>query len=217
MGSVGESRLVYQIVLCALNKTAVPSRQERRQAERDAKPSSSAGRAAAAAANPGGDWTTQAEDATVLYRGEGAEQNDAMAVAMWEKGATGGDARSQHSLGICYMHGSRGLPMNAWRARSFLKAATAQGFNAAIEDLKLLNACELCGAPNANRTCGACRSVKGISIVRERAPECQKKDWTFHMLDCGGLKVCECRNCRVSERGESNTSAAQACITGGWG
>ena len=138
------------------------------------------------------------------------EQNDALAVAWWEKAATGGHAESQHTLGLCYMHGRHGLSKNARRARSYLKAAAAQGQDGAIEDLKLLNACESCGAPDANRTCGGCRSVKGISVVRYCTPECQKKDWKFHKLDCGGLKVCECRNCRVSERGEGSTSAAPA-------
>ena len=143
-------------------------------------------------------------------RGEGVEHNDAMAVGWWEKAATGGDAMSQHSLGLWYMHGKRGLPKNARRARSYLKAAIAQGEDDAIEDLKVLNACESCGAPDANRTCGGCRSVKGIRVARYCTPECQTKDWKFHKLDCGGLKVCECRNCRVSDPGERSTSAAPA-------
>jgi TPR repeat protein len=140
--------------------------------------------------------------------GTGVEQNDAMALAWWEKATTGGNATSQHRLGLCYMHGERGLPKNARRARSFLKAAAEQGYTKAIEDLKLLNTCESCGAPDANRTCGGCRPTKGFNMVRYCTPECQKKDWKFHKLDCGGLKVCECRNCRVCEQGESSTSAA---------
>jgi len=143
--------------------------------------------------------------------GDGVEQDDAQAVAWWEKGAVNGNAESQLYLGRCYMHGTHGLPKNARRARSFMKAAAAQGVDDAIEYLKLLNACESCGAPDANRTCGGCRSVKGVSVARYCTPECQKKDWKlFHKLECGGLKVCECRNCRVSERGESSTSAAPA-------
>ena len=142
--------------------------------------------------------------------GRGLEQNDAMAVAWWEKSAAGGEPESQHSLGLCYMHGKHGLPKNAWRARSFLKAAAAQGDNDATADLKLLNTCESCGAPDANRTCGGCRLVNGIREVRYCGRACQQKDWKFHKLDCGGLKVCECRNCRVSEPGESSTSAAPA-------
>jgi len=142
-------------------------------------------------------------------RGEGVEQNDARAVAWWEKAAVNGNDRSQYMLGRCYMHGTHGVPKNARRARSFLKAAAAaQGHEAAIEFLKLLNTCESCGAPDANRTCGGCRPAKGICGVRYCTPECQTKDWKSHKLDCGGLKVCECRNCRVSERGESSTSAA---------
>ena len=140
--------------------------------------------------------------------GEGVEQDDAQAMAWWEKSAKGVVASSQHALGKCYMHGTHGLPKNTRRARSFLKAAAAQGDARAIEDLKLLNACESCGAPDANRTCGGCKSVKGIRVARYCTLECQTKDWKFHKLDSGGLNVCECRNCRVSDRGESSTFAA---------
>jgi len=59
--------------------------------------------------------------------GKGVEQDDAQAVACWEKGAVQEDAGSQHNLGLCNMHGRHGLPKNAVRARSFLKAAAAQG------------------------------------------------------------------------------------------
>jgi TPR repeat protein len=140
--------------------------------------------------------------------GKGVEQDDAQAVAWWEKAAVKGHAASQNSLGLCYMHGARGLPKNARRARSLMKAAAAQGNDAAIQNLKLLNTCESCGAPDANRTCGGCRSVKCIRVARYCTPECQTKDWKFHKLDCGGLKVCECSNCRASDRGESSTAAA---------
>jgi TPR repeat protein len=140
--------------------------------------------------------------------GKGVDQDSAQAVAWWEKGAASGHSGSQYCLGRCYMHGRHGLPKNTRRARSFLKAAAAQGDAKAIEHLKLLNACEWCGAPDANRTCGGCKSVKGIRVARYCTPKCQKKDWKFHKLDCGGLKVCECRNCRVNDRGESSTSAA---------
>ena len=61
----------------------MPSRQERRKAERDAAKraprASAAGAAGAAAAladsdvNAGGDWTTQTEDPMVLHRALGAE------------------------------------------------------------------------------------------------------------------------------------------------
>ena len=50
--------------------------------------------------------------------------------------------------------------------------------------------------------------MKGFKEVRYCTPECQKKDWKFHKLDCGGLKVCECRNCRVCDHGESSTTSA---------
>ena len=144
-------------------------------------------------------------------RGKGVEQDDAQAVACWEKSASTGNACSQHSLGLCYMNGTHGLPKNTRRARSFLKAAAAQGVAEAIEDLKLLNTCESCGAPDANRTCGGCKTVKGIRVARYCTPECQKK------LDCGGLKVCECRNCRVSDRVEGSTSAAATWTSDGSG
>jgi len=78
------------------------------------------------------------------------------------------------------------------------------------ENLMLLNACESCGGPGANRTCGGCLSVQGIRVVRYCTSECEQKDWKFRNLDGGGLKVCECRNCRVSDRGGSSTSAAPA-------
>ena len=140
--------------------------------------------------------------------GRGVQRNEALAVEWWEKAATGGDADSQASLGLCYMRGKRGLPQNARRARSYLKAAAAQGHGEAIENLKLLNACESCGAPDANRTCGGCRSMKCIRMIRYCSAKCQKKDWKFHKLHCCGLKVCECRNCRVSGCIESSTAAA---------
>jgi TPR repeat protein len=140
--------------------------------------------------------------------GKGVEQDDAQAVAWWEKAARGGHVGSQCTLGRSFMHGTFGRPKNARRARSFLKAAAAQGDAKAIEDLKVLNTCESCGAPDANRTCGGCKSKKCIRVARYCTPACQTKDWKFHKLDCGGLMVCECRNCRVRDPGESSTSAA---------
>jgi TPR repeat protein len=157
-----------------------------------------------------GDAEAQSWVGCCYAKGEGVEQDDSQAVAWWQKGAKGGDVYSQYNLGYCYMDNTHGLPKNARRARSFLKAAAAQGDATAIADLKLLNTCEWCGAPDANRTCGGCRSKKCIRVARYCTPECQTKDWKFHKLDCGGLKVCECRNCRVSDRGESSTSAAPA-------
>jgi len=93
--------------------------------------------------------------ASCYATGKGVEQNDSLAVAWWEKSATGGLANSQHRLGFCFMHGKRGLPKNARRARSYLKAAAAQGFVDAIKDLKLLNTCESCGAPTPTARAGA--------------------------------------------------------------
>jgi len=117
-------------------------------------------------ATDAGHASAQSHLASSYATGKGVEQNDALAVPWLEKGAVNGNARSQHSLGLCYMHGKRGFSKNARRARSFMMAAAAQGHDAAIEDLKLLNACESCGAPDANHTRGGCRSVRGISVVR---------------------------------------------------
>jgi TPR repeat protein len=155
-----------------------------------------------------GDADAQGTLGSCYASGKGVEQDDAQAVAWWEKAARAGAVVSQYNLGLCYMHGTRGLPKNARRARSFLKAAAAQGDAKAIENLKLLNTCESCGAPDANRTCGGCKSVKSIRVARYCTLACQTKDWKFHKLDCGGLKVCQCRNCRVSDRGGSSTSTA---------
>ena len=127
-------------------------------------------------------------------------------MAWWEKGAVGGDDRSQSGLGKCYTHGTRGLPNNAQCAKIFMMAAAAEGDDNAIEALKLLRLCASCGAPDATRTCLGCRSCTGISMARYCTPECQQKDWKFHKLDCGGRKACKCRSC-VSERGEGSTSA----------
>jgi len=76
----------------------MPSRQERRKAERDAAkraPGAGAGGAAAARANvnmnPVGDWTTQAADPFVLFRSLGAEISRQRAAA--------GDREAQWSLG----------------------------------------------------------------------------------------------------------------------
>jgi hypothetical protein len=75
------------------------SRQERRKAERDAakRAPAKAGAAAAAAApttvnvTPLGDWTTQNEDPTMLFRGLGDE--------IVEQRAGAGDGEAQFSLG----------------------------------------------------------------------------------------------------------------------
>ena len=40
--------------------------------------------------------------------GEGVEQDDALAVAWWEKSSVSGDGRSQYNVGECYTNGTRG-------------------------------------------------------------------------------------------------------------
>jgi len=80
----------------------MPSRQERRKAERDAAKrapgqagAAGAGGAATAGANVGmnpvGDWTTQASDPSVLFRALGAD-------IVWQR-AGAGDMEAQWSLG----------------------------------------------------------------------------------------------------------------------
>jgi hypothetical protein len=80
----------------------MPSRQERRKAERDAAKRASAqagaaGASGAAAAvanlnvNPHGDWTTQTEDPTVLH--------DAVGTETVRQRAGAGDREAQYSLG----------------------------------------------------------------------------------------------------------------------
>jgi len=76
----------------------MPSRQERRRAERDAAkraPGQAAGGAAAARANvitnPVGDWTTQAADPSVLFRALGDD--------IVKRRAGAGDREAQWSLG----------------------------------------------------------------------------------------------------------------------
>ena len=154
-----------------------------------------------------GDADAQGTLGSCYASGKGVEQDDAQAVAWWEKAATAGDVCSQYALGRGYMHGTHGLPKYAPNAKIFMMAAADQGHAEAIEALKLLRACTSCGAPDATRTCLGCRSCTGLSVARYCTPECQTKDWTFHKLDCGGPKACECRSC-VSERGESSTAAA---------
>jgi len=80
----------------------MPSRQERRKAERDAAKraptqAGAAGAAGAAAAlanlrvNPGGDWTTQTGDPAALFRALGAE--------VVRQKADAGDREAQYSQG----------------------------------------------------------------------------------------------------------------------
>ena len=121
------------------------------------------------------------------------EQNDALAVALWEKAAVGDDAASQYNLGQGYMHGVFGLPKNAHCAKLFMMAATKNGCARAIEDLKLLNACAACGAPDATRACQGCRSATGISTARYCTPACQTAHWKTHEPHCG---PCQCHRCK---------------------
>jgi hypothetical protein len=84
-----------------ISRSSMPSRQERRKAERDAAKraprADAAGAAGAAAAlgnlgmNVGGDWTTQAEDPWVLIRAVGAE--------IVRQRARAGDREAQFSQG----------------------------------------------------------------------------------------------------------------------
>jgi hypothetical protein len=73
----------------------MPSRQERRKAERDAaKRAPAEGAAAGAAAtgvNPGGDWTTQVKDHNVLFYALGPE--------LVKQRAAKGDREAQYAQG----------------------------------------------------------------------------------------------------------------------
>jgi len=97
----------------------MPSRQERRKAERDAakRTPAQAGAAGAAGAaadlailnvnvNPVGDWTTQADDPMVLF--------DALGVENLRQRAVEGDREAQFSLGcwlVCEADGAAGTPL----------------------------------------------------------------------------------------------------------
>jgi hypothetical protein len=128
------------------------------------------------------------------YRiGRGVEQDYTQAVAWWKKGALGDDATSQYNLGVGYMHGTFGLPMNAHCAKICMMAAAKQGHAEAIEDLKLLHACAACGAPDASRACQGCRTATGLSTARYCSPACQAAHWKAHEPDCG---PCQCHRCK---------------------
>ena len=92
----------------------MPSRQERRTAERDAAKAAKAGAAVAAAAlahvriNAGGDWKTQAENPCVLVRALGAE--------IVKRRAGEGDREAQWSQGsqlMCEADGGAGMPLGS--------------------------------------------------------------------------------------------------------
>ena len=76
----------------------MPSRQERRRAERDAaKHAPAKSGAAAALVNPLGDWTTQNENPGLLFGALGADVMKQMAAA--------GDAEAQWSQGVWLVGG----------------------------------------------------------------------------------------------------------------
>ena len=124
------------------------------------------------------------------------EQDDALAVAWWEKASVGGDAYSQLNLGRGYMHGSFGLSKNAHCAKIYMMAAADQDYPSqagAIELLKELRACAACGAPDASRACQGCRSATGLSTARYCTPACQAAHWKTHDPDC---VPCQCHRCK---------------------
>ena len=140
-----------------------------------------------------GDGNAQGHLGVLFHKGTGVEQNDALAVAWWEKAAVKSDAPSQYNLGVGYMDGTYGLTKNAHCAKIYMMAAAKQGYARAIEDLKLLQACAACGAPDASRTCQGCMSVTGLSTARYCTPACQAAHWKAHAPDCG---PCQCHRCR---------------------
>ena len=90
----------------------MPSRQERRKAEREAAKrapaqAGAAGTGCAASArvnmnvNPGGDWSTQASDYNLLFRAFGAE--------IVEQMSSDGDRQAQFSLGCRIMAEAEGV------------------------------------------------------------------------------------------------------------
>ena len=113
----------------------MPSRQERRKAERDAAKrapgqagAGEAGGAAAAPANlnvnvnPGGDWTTQAENPVVLVRALGAE--------LVKQRAGAGDREAQFSLGyglVTAADGAAGTKLGAGGRSPKAEAGLALG------------------------------------------------------------------------------------------
>ena len=126
----------------------------------------------------------------VLYHaGKGVQQDDALAVAWWEKAALGVDVPCQCSVCLGYLKGRFGLTKNAHCAKIYMMAAAAQGDARAIEDLKLLNACAACGAPDASRTCQGGRSAASISTARYCTPACPAAHWKAHEPHCG---PCQC-------------------------
>jgi hypothetical protein len=87
----------------------MPSRQERRKAEREAakRGAGQAGAAGAANVNPGGDWRTQAENPDVLRRALGDETV--------KRRAREGDREAQWSMGyyLVATAGVEGTPLGS--------------------------------------------------------------------------------------------------------
>jgi len=83
------------------------------------------------------------------------------------------DVPCQFNVGLGYLKGRFGHTKNAHCAKIYMMAAAAQGDAKAIEDMKLLNACASCCAPDAGRTCQGCRSATGNSTARYCTPACQ--------------------------------------------
>ena len=74
-----------------------------------------------------GDVSAQGVLGCFYHEGKGVEQDDALAVAWWEKGAVGNDLTSKYNLGQGYMRGGFGLTKNAHCAKIYIVAAAAQG------------------------------------------------------------------------------------------
>jgi hypothetical protein len=75
-----------------------------------------------------------------------------------------------------------------------MTAAAKQGHTRAIEELKLLHACALCGALNASRTCQGYPSTMGISTASYCYPKCQAAPWKAHEPHCGPWQCHRCKN-----------------------
>ena len=85
-----------------------PSRQERRKAERDAAkraPAQARAVRAAVSVNPVGDWTTQEEDGSVLYRALGSK-------ILVKQKADAGDRAAQYAMGV-FLTGEADAAMSA--------------------------------------------------------------------------------------------------------
>ncbi len=76
------------------------------------------------------------------HTGRGVEQNDALAMMWWEKGADCDEKLSLLYLGTAYMDGTCGCPKNTFIAKVYMKGAAKQGnAEAIVELLKVIRAC----------------------------------------------------------------------------